>query len=165
MGFCGGSRIAGTFFYYNHYSVFSAMQRIRPDVDIIKDILEAVLLVQPESSFAQSLLYQYQERGGLSKKQLQGLYSKAEKIDTIAPGKLATLEAIILKKHTKYRSPLPATEPLYTKDEKTEAMIQLILAKYPQHKRVLFFKTKYDNNEPLSVLELTELEKFSKLLK
>ena len=145
--------------------VFSKMQRIRPDVDIIKDILEAVLSAQPGSVFVQSLLYQYQERGGLSKKQLQGLYGKAEKIPSIPPGKLATLEAIILKKPTRYKSPLPTAEPLYTKDEKTGKLIEMILAKYPAHKRVLFFRTKYENNEPLSLGELAELERFHKLLK
>jgi len=92
------------------------MQRLKPEVDIVKDLLEAVLVAQPESSFIQSLLYQYMERGGLSKKQLQGLYGKASKIDSIPPGKLATLEAIILKRPTRYKSSLPETAPLYTKD-------------------------------------------------
>jgi hypothetical protein len=71
------------------------MQRLKPDVDIVLDILKAVLEAQPLSSFTQSLLHQYQERGGLSKKQLQGLYGKAEKVKSIPAGKLATLEAII----------------------------------------------------------------------
>jgi hypothetical protein len=140
------------------------MQRIRPDVDIILDILQAVTEAQPHSSFAQSLLHQYQERGGLSKKQLQGLYSKAQKIKTITPNKLATLEAIILKKPTKERSELPASTPLYQKDEHTGKMIRELLDKYPQHKRVLFLRSKFDNNEPLSPAEMTELEKFRKLL-
>jgi hypothetical protein len=140
------------------------MQRLKPDVDIVLDILKAVVEARPLSSFAQSLLRQYQERGGLSKKQLQGLYSKALKINDIPANKLATLEAIILKKHTRYKSDLPATEPLYSKDESTGKMIGAILAKYPQHKRVVFFKVKYDNNEVLSVTELAELKKFSTLL-
>jgi len=140
------------------------MQRLRPEVDIIKDILEAVLKAQPDSSFIQSLLHQYVERGGLSKKQLQGLYGKAQKIETIPAGKLATLEAIILRKNIKYRSILPENKPLYEKDEKTGKMIDDILQKFPAHKRVLLFKTKYDNNEVLSQAELTELEKFTKLL-
>ena len=37
--------------------------------------------------------------------------------------------------------------------------------KYPQHKRVLFFKVKYENNEVFSSIETAELEKFDKLLK
>jgi hypothetical protein len=141
------------------------MQRIKPDVDIILDILKAVTQAQPGSSFAQSLLLQYQERGGLSKKQLEGLYSKAQKVETIPTGKLATLEAIILRKHSKHKSDLPANSPLYAKDEKMGAMIETILGKYPQHKRVLFFKIKYDNNEIFSSTETSELERFYKLLK
>lgn len=141
------------------------MQRIRPDVDIVLDLLKAVLEAQPMSSFVQSLLHQYQERGGLSKKQLLGLYSKAVKIKTIPAGKLATLEAILLKKPNRYKSELPATEPLYKKDVVTGQLLETILEKYPQHKRVLFFKSKYDNNEVLTTIEMTELQKFSKLLK
>ncbi len=140
------------------------MNRINPDMDIIKDILEAVLKVQPLSSFTQSLLLQYIERGGLSKKQLQGLYSKAQKINTIPAGKLATLEAIILRKHSKHKSELPENVPLYTKNEENGKMIDTILQKYPQHKRVLFLKLKYDNNEPFNSGEQLELEKFTKLL-
>ncbi len=140
------------------------MQRLKPDVDIVLDILKAVLEAQPLSSFTQSLLFQYQERGGLSKKQLEGLYSKATKVKSIPPGKLATLEAIILRKHSKHKSELPAATPLYVKDEESGKMIENILVKYPQHKRVLFFKVKHDNNELLSVAEKTELQKFSKML-
>jgi hypothetical protein len=140
------------------------MNRIKPDIDIVLDILNAVLEAQPLSSFTQSLLNQYQERGGLSKKQLEGLYSKATKVTTIPPGKLATLEAIILRKHSKHKSDLPETTPLYVKDEETGKLIESILTKYPGHKRVLFFKSKYDNNELLTPLEKTELTKFSKLL-
>ncbi len=129
------------------------MQRLKPDVDIVLDILKAVLEAQPLSSFTQSLLHQYQERGGLSKKQLEGLYSKATKVKTIPPGKLATLEAIILRKHSKHKSELPATTPLYKRDEEMGMMIEAILKKFPQHKRVLFFKSKYENNEIFSAGE------------
>jgi hypothetical protein len=141
------------------------MQRLKPDVDIVLDILKAVLEAQPLSSFTQSLLFQYQERGGLSKKQLEGLYSKATKVKTIPPGKMATLEAIILRKHSKHKSELPIPTPLYEKDEESGKAIEAILKKYPQHKRILFFKLKYDNNEILTAIEKTELQKFSKLLK
>lgn len=140
------------------------MERKKPDVDVIKDILEAVLKAQPASSFVQSLLQQYIERGGLSKKQLQGLYGKATKAGNIPSSKLVTLEAIILKKPTKYKSTLPLPVPMDEKDSATGQLLQGILAKYPQHKRVLFLKSKYDNNETLSPAELTELHKFNKLL-
>lgn len=139
------------------------MQRKKPDVDVIKDVLEAVRAAYPASQFVQSLSFQYEERGGLSKKQLQGLYDKASKTKTIPVARLATLEAVILKKPTRYKSALPEPEPLYTKNEAAGKLIEAILAKYPQHKRVLFFKTKYDNNEVLSPSDMSELEKFHKI--
>ena len=141
------------------------MYRKKPDVDIIKDLLELTGVANPASAFIKSLLFQYEERGGLSKKQLEGLYKKAAKINTIPANKLATLEAVILKRPTRYKSALPANTPLYTKDIRTGQLITTVLEKYPQHKMVLFFKTKYDNNELLSSAEITEVERFHKLLR
>lgn len=140
------------------------MFRKKVDVDVIHDILQAALEAYPDSTFVQSLSRQYQERGGLSKKQLEGLYNKALKVQSIPVGKLATLEAMILKRPTRFKSAPPAPKPLYQKDEHVGELISAILAKYPQHKRVLFFQSKYDNNESLSATEITELEKFKKLL-
>jgi hypothetical protein len=136
------------------------MQRKKPDVDIISDILKAAQAAYPSSNFVQSLSHQYVERGGLSKKQLEGLLAKVSKLDTIPAAKLATLEAEILKRPTRYKSTLPVATPLYSKDENIGVLIDSILAKFPQHKRVLFFKTKYENNEVLSASEITELKKF-----
>jgi hypothetical protein len=133
-------------------------------VDVVSDILSAALKAYPNSEFVQSLSHQYLVRGSLSKRQLEGLYKKAERITTLPANKLATLEAIILKRPKKYKSELPPSEPLYKKDEHAGNMIDAILAKYPQHKRVLFFQSKYSSNTPLSATEATELEKFHKLL-
>ncbi|MBK7291449.1 MAG: hypothetical protein IPI78_15130 [Chitinophagaceae bacterium] len=141
------------------------MIRLNPDVDIVLDILEAVVEAQQLSSFAKSIHHQYIERGGLSKKQLEGLYNKALKVKTIPPNKMATLEAIILRKHSKQKSELPANVPLYEKDEVVEKMIGEVLQKYPEHKRVLFFRAKFDNNELFTPPEKTELERFYKALK
>jgi hypothetical protein len=141
------------------------MERKKPDVDVIKDLLELALVAYPASTFLKSLAFQYEERGGLSRKQLEGLYQKVEKIETIPPHKLATLEAVILKKPTRYKSAKPENTPLYTKDTRVGELIEGILQKYPQHKRVLFFKARYDNNELLSAAEITELERFHKLLR
>ncbi len=138
--------------------------RLKPEVDIVLDVLEAVQAARPNDGFVQSILQQYRERGGLSKKQLEGLHGKASKIETIPQNKLSTLEAIIMRKHTKEKSVLPPITPLYTKDEVADTIIEKILQKYPQHKRVLFFKAKVDNNQPLTASELTELQKFEKLL-
>jgi hypothetical protein len=139
--------------------------RLKPGVDIVLDILQAVAAAQPGNTFSQSILFQYQERGGLSKKQLQGLYGKAQRIKDIPPHKLATLEAIILKKPERTKSELPEATPLYTKDEEVGKMITSILSKYPEHKRVLFFQLKYDNNEVLTPAEIADLQKFIKALK
>ena len=133
--------------------------------DIVRDILQLCEAALPESSFVKSLHQQYLNRGGLSKKQLEGLYQIALKVNTIPAGKLSTLEAIILKKPNRYKSDKPAPEPLYKKDEQHGKMIDAILEKYPQHKRVLFFKAKYDHNEVFSSAEITELERFHRLLR
>jgi len=140
------------------------MHQNEPEIDIVKEILNAVLKIQPDSSFAKSLWYQYQERGSLSKKQLEGLYNKASKIKTVSAGLLATLNAQIIRRPNRYKSSLPPTKPLYEKNEEAGKMIEAILEKYPQHKQVLFLKMKYDNNETLVPVEITELEKFCKLL-
>lgn len=140
------------------------MFRKKPDVDVIKDVLAAALAAYPASTFIQSLTRQYEERGGLSKKQLEGLFQKASKVKDIPVSKLATLEAEILKRPNRYKSTPPPNQPLYTKNEAAGKMIDSILAKYPQHKRVLFYKTKYDNNEVLSSADTAELERFYKLL-
>src|SRR4030095_15041934 len=134
-------------------------------LDVTRDILELTEAAFPESSFIKSIHQQYLNRGGLSKKQLEGLYQIAQKVNTISVGKLSTLEAIILKKPTRYKSEKPAPAPLYKKDQDLGKMINDILEKYPQHKRVLFFKVKYENNEVFSSTETAELERFYKLLK
>jgi hypothetical protein len=134
-------------------------------IDIINEVLEDCIMAYPVSSFIISLYKQYGTRGSLSKKQLQGLHSKASKIEGISPGKLGTLEAIIKKMPTRYKSEAPAPKPLYEKDESTGAIINAILEKYPQHKQVLFLKAKYENNELLSATEITDLKRISQLLK
>ncbi len=140
------------------------MHRINPDIDIISDLLNAVIKVRPTDEFCKSLLHQYQERGGLSKKQLEGLLGKATKFTDAPPGKLATLEAIILKKHTNHRSVIAAPAEQEAADEQTPAVIAAILQKYPAHKRVLYFQMKTEKKEPLTTTEKDELRKFAKLL-
>ena len=137
----------------------------KKEVDIVNDVLEECILAYPVSSFVISLYKQYMQRGSLSKKQLQGLYSKASKIENIQAAKLATLEAIIKKMPTRNKSALPDNKPMFEKDESVGKIITAILTKYPQHKRVLFLKSKYENNDLLLVTEIDELKKFEKLLK
>ena len=133
-------------------------------MDILLDILTEMQKAHPDSNFVNSLHQQYCNRGGLSKKQLEGLHSKAVKTETISQGKLATLEAIIKKKPTRERSAATISVPLPTKDEAIGKQLATILDKYPQHKRLVFLKSKFDNNENISALEIAEIEKFGKLL-
>ena len=133
-------------------------------MDILLDILNEMVKSHPESDFVKSLHQQYCNRGGLSKKQLEGLNSKAVKANAISQAKLATLEAIIKKKPTRERAAATISAPLPVKDETIGKRISAILEKYPQHKRLLFFKSKFDNNENISALEIAEIEKFGKLL-
>src|SRR4026208_2283190 len=106
------------------------MKSKKPAIDIVNDLLEDCILAYPVSSFIISLYKQYQQRGSLSKKQLQGLYGKATKIENIPPGKLATLEALIKKMPTRFKSDLPTPKPMFEKDESTGQIIKEILAKY-----------------------------------
>ena len=140
------------------------MQPSKPPLDIINMLLEDCIMAFPVSSFVISVYQQYQKRGWLSKKQLQGLYDKSSKINGVLPGRLAALESIIKKMPTRENSALPENTPLFEKDTAAEKLMEEILAKYPQHKRVLFLKAKYDNNEVISASEMIELNKFKKLL-
>lgn len=141
------------------------MQRKRPELDIVNEVLEECILAYPVSSFVISLYKQYRERGSLSKKQLQGLHGKAMKIKDMAPGKLATLEAIINKMPNRFKSEMPDIKPVFEKDDSVGKLIDQILAKYPQHKRVLFLKSKYDKNETITPAETADLERLVKVLK
>ena len=142
------------------------MESKKGSIDIINEVLEACILAYPVSSFIISIYKQYISRGWLTKGQLQGLFAKAQKIDDLPPGKLAALEALINKMPTRYKSEAPKeVTPLYQKDEATGQLIHAILQKYPQHKRVLFLQSKYNNNEPLNTAELADLKRFGQLLK
>ena len=141
------------------------MIKHKSEIDIINNVLEECIIAFPISSFVISIYKQYMQRGSLSKKQLQGLLSKASKIENIQQGKLATLEAIIRKMPTRNKSELPENKPMFEKNEVAGSLIATILTKYPLHKRVLFLKSKYENNELLSIIEIDELKKFQNLIK
>lgn len=133
-------------------------------MDILLAILKEMAAAHPTSNFVNSLYQQYCNRGGLSKKQLEGLHSKALKTETISQGKIATLEAIIKKKPTRERAAATITAPLPVKDLAVGETLLAILEKFPQHKRLVFLKSKFDNNENISALEIAEIEKFKKIL-
>lgn len=140
------------------------MYKQKQQIDIVNEILEACILAYPVSSFIISLYKQYIQRGSLSKKQLQGLYSKAVIISSLAPGKLATLQALINKMPTRYKSDIPPDNQALEKKEDMIPVMDAILQKYPQHKRILFLKAKYENNTALSTVELEDIKRLGKVL-
>ena len=109
----------------------------------------------------------YKEKGGLSGKQLQALLDKINSIDQKPTFNPATLEAMIKKKAVKYRSAVPPPPAEIMADDSAEfrAMIDEILLIAPNHKTVLFYRTKMDNRELLTQGEKDNLKKFLKLLK
>jgi hypothetical protein len=124
------------------------MIKKKPGIDIIDKILDACYKYNPDALFIMSLMHQYEERGSLSKKQMEGLYLKAE----------------IIKRPNRDKTPAASLKPLEEKDIATESRIKAILDKYPQHKRVVFLQSKISNNQVLSLDEKKEVEKFHKLL-
>lgn len=133
-------------------------------LDIINRVLEACYKHNPDALFVMSLMHQYEERGSLSKKQLQGLLAKASKVPDIPINLLATLEATINRMHTREKAPATVGKPLFEKDFPLGEKMEAILAKYPQHKRVIFLFDKYNRKEHLTPVEKDEVVKFYKLL-
>lgn len=153
------------FLFASVFSLKPAMNAKRPEFDIVNEVLEDCILAYPVSSFVISLYKQYQQRGSLSKKQLQGLLGKATDAGSISSAKLATLEALIKKMPTRTKSELPENKPLYEKDEAAGNLISAILTRYPEHKHVLFLHAKWEANETLSSTDLADLKRFHSALK
>ncbi len=133
-------------------------------IDVTLNILETLLKEKPDSVFIGSLYQQYCNRGGLSKKQLEGLHAKAKQSALISTAKLATLEAIIKKKPNRYKSELIIKISEAPKDDVIENAVQQILIKYPNHKMALFIQSKLEHKEPLSKIESDEVKRLAKLL-
>lgn len=143
------------------------MDKQKPKVDVINMVLEECIIAYPVSSFIISIYQQYQQRGWLTKKQLEGLHQKAAsaKNHIIPAEKLAALEAIIKKMPNRQKSELPTSKPLVEKDEESAELINSILQKYPQHKRVLFLQAKFKKDQSLPQSEIQELKKFKTALR
>ena len=133
-------------------------------IDIVNEVLEACILAYPVSSFIISLYKQYMNRGSLSKKQLQGLYAKASEIAGYSTGKLATLEALIKKMPNRYKSELPEAKEEEDPAAEARLMAEQILAEYPEHKRVLFLKSRIEQNIPLTNTDIQDLRRFVEMV-
>lgn len=134
-------------------------------VDVIDKVLEACYQYNKDALFVMSLMHQYEERGSLSKKQLEGLVQKAKKVQDIPVGWIAAVEAIILKMPTRDKTPVNQHKPVdQNPEEQWQQLATAILEKYPQHKRVIYLDAKLKQRTALSVIEQQELEKFHRLL-
>ncbi len=134
------------------------------EVNIVLNILETLKEAKPDSTFVVSLYNQFCNIGGLSKKQLEGLYTTAENSGLISGGKLATLQAIIKKKPTRYKSEVIKDTTVVEKDNSIELMLNQILEKYPQHKMALFLHSKCKHNDVLSETEISEVKRLNNVL-
>jgi hypothetical protein len=132
--------------------------------DIIDKILDACYHSNKDALFIMSLMHQYEDRGFLTRKQLQGLYYKAEKLPDLAPGLLATLQATIDRLPVRDKQPATIVIKETEKDEAALTMIRQILELYPQHKAVLALQTKIDTHHTLTPAETTDLKKLHKLI-
>ncbi len=134
------------------------------DVNIVLQILETLKAANPEGIFINSLHQQYCNRGGLSKKQLEGLHAKAIKSGIISTAKIATLEAIIKKKPTRYKSDIVKTVQEKVIDNSVDETLEAILLKFPTHKMALFFKSKRKLPNALTDNDILEIKRLGKVL-
>lgn len=142
------------------------MQIKKGDIDFVDKILSCCYNhFRQEDIFVMSLMHQYEERGFLTKAQLQGLFYKAEKVPNLPAGLLATLQSTIKKLPTKEKKNAPiviTNEP--KKDEETEAMLTKILTAFPQHKAVIGLQNNFSKYSKLNPSEKLELTKIYKLM-
>ena len=137
-------------------------------IDVIDKLLSLCYAHNKDALFIMSLMHQYEERGSLSKKQLEGLLLKAQKIKEIPAHQIAAVEAIVLKMPTRDKTPVQKTTPVINEAQaqKSTALAQAdqILALYPAHKQVLLLKSKLTSHQLLTPQEQAELNKFVKIL-
>ena len=137
-------------------------------IDVIEKLLALCYAHNKHALFIMSLMHQYEERGSLSKKQLQGLLLKAQKIKEIPAHQIAAVEAIVLKMPTRDKTPVQKTTPANSEAEAqiaaALAQTEQILAVYPSHKQVLLLKSKLMSHQSLTPQEQADLNKFVKIL-
>ena len=134
------------------------------EINIILTILESLQKENANNVFINSLHHQFCNRGGLSKKQLEGLHAKAIQSNVISQAKIATLEAIIKKKPTRYKSEIIKNISEEKIDNSIELSLQQILAKYPNHKMALFLHSKLVHHDPFTEGEKNEVKRLAKVL-
>jgi hypothetical protein len=137
-------------------------------IDVIDKLLSLCYAHNKDALFIMSLMHQYEERGSLSKKQLEGLLLKAQKIKEIPAHQIAAVEDIVLKMPTRDKTPVKKTtlaiDEAQVQISAALAQTDQILALYPAHKQVLLLKSKLTSHQPLTPQEQADLNKFVKIL-
>ena len=137
-------------------------------IDVIDKLLSLCYAHNKDALFIMSLMHQYEERGSLSKKQLEGLLLKAQKIKEIPAHQIAAVEAIVLKMPTRDKTPVQKTTPGINEAQAqiaaSLAQTDQILAVYPSHKQVLLLRSKLLSHQSLTPQEQADLTKFVKIL-
>ena len=140
------------------------MEKKKDSIDFVEKILTICYNNNKNDLFVMSLMNQYEDRGFLTKGQLQGLFYKAEKVEDLAPGLLATLQATLSKLPTKIKSEKPEIITEVKRDVETENKLKTILDKFPQHKAIIGLQNNFNKFDKLSSTEKMELDRFYKLL-
>ena len=138
------------------------------DYDFLNGVFEWVFYNLPpraDNTFIRNMFEFYKTRGGLSKKQLEALLRTINGIAAVPPFSTATLEAIIKKKASKSKSPLPPVTPLYKEDADTREKLDYILSVSPAHKGALLYMNKMRLHELLSPADKDAINKFYLLIK
>jgi hypothetical protein len=137
-------------------------------IDVIDKLLSLCYAYNKDALFIMSLMHQYEERGSLSKKQLEGLLLKAQKIKEIPAHQIAAVEAIVLKMPNRDKTPVQKTTPAISEAEAqiaaARAQTEQVLALYPSHKQVLLLRSKLMSHQSLTPQEQADLTKFVKIL-
>jgi hypothetical protein len=145
-------------------NLLTFMQIKKDGLDFVEKILTACYNSNKDDLFVMSLMHQYEDRGFLTKGQLQGLFYKAEKVRELPVGLLATLAATLSKLPTREKKDAPIIISEVKKDEETENKLNEILAKYPQHKAVIGMHNNFKKYDKITSTEKLELDRIYKFL-
>lgn len=134
-------------------------------IDVIDKLLNACYQHNKDALFVMSLMHQYEERGSLSRKQLEGLLHKARKIEEIPVGWIAAVEAIVLRMPVRQKSETPIVRDTpQSLVQEQEKLVNDILAGYPNHRQVLIYRQKLALKQELDNTEYSTLQRFHKKL-
>lgn len=138
----------------------------RSDYDFLNGVFEWIFYQLPpraDNSFVRNMYQFYREKGGLSKKQLQALLNIINRLQVEPPFNVATLEAIMRKKVTRQKNPLPENKPLYSQDQHLVDQLENVLSVFPGHKAALMYADKLRQHLPLSQADKDSIQRFYQL--